>query len=101
MSATRVERDPLGELPVPVDALQRVFDPIEIVSEHAFIARPLLPKSEWRSILHVCAADLDDIFPLLNFLSDRVVQRLHSWDQPLLHIDRRRDVHCGGKRVVG
>jgi len=51
--------------------------------------------------LHVCAADLDDILPLLNLLSDRIVQRLHSWDQPLLHIDRRRDVHCGGKRVVG
>ena len=34
-------------------------------------------------ILHMRAADLDNVLPLLNFQRDRVVQRLHFRDQPL------------------
>ena len=47
------------------------------------------------------AADLDDVSPLLDLRSDGLVQRLHCRDQSLLHIDRCRDIHGGGKRVVG
>ncbi len=83
-----------------IDALQRTFDPLQIIREHARIARPFLPEREWRRVLHMGAADLDDVFPLLGLGRDPVVQCLHSRNQPLLHIDRRRDVHCGGKRVV-
>ena len=46
------------------------------------------------------AADLDDVVPLLGLRGDRIVQRRHRRDQPLLHVDRRRDVHRRGKRVV-
>ena len=84
----------------PVDTLQRIFDPLEIVREHALIARPFLSECEWRGVLHVCAADLDDVLPLLNLRSDCSVQRLDRRNKPLLYIDRRSNAHCGGKRVV-
>ena len=84
-----------------IDTLQRIFEPLQIVREHARIARPFLSEREWRRILHMSAANLDDVLPLLGLSRDSVVQRLHCRNQPLLHIDRRRDVHRGGKRVVG
>src|SRR6266478_4369016 len=76
-------------------------DVIKIGRTHMQDATPLTLGQEWSSILHMSAADLDDVLPLLNLLSNRIVQRLHCRDKPLLHIDRRRDVHCRGKRVVG
>ena len=45
------------------------FDPPQIVRQHARIARPLLPWCEWCRVLHMSAADLNDIFPLLTFAS--------------------------------
>ena len=47
------------------------------------------------------AADLDDVVPFGGFAGDRVVQRRHRRNQALLHVDRGRDVHRRGKRVVG
>ena len=85
----------------PIDALQRIVDPLQIVVEHAGIARPFLPERDRRRILHVGAADLDDVLPFLRLRRDRVVQCAHRRDQPLRHAERRRDVHRGGKRVVG
>ena len=84
----------------PVDALQRVVDPLEIVRQHAGIARPFLAERDRRRVLHVGAADLDDVVPLLRLGRDRVVQRGDRRDQPLRHVDRRGDVHRRGKRVV-
>ena len=83
-----------------VHTLQRFFDAGEIVGEHAFIARPFLTECERRSILHVRPANLDDVLPLVDFRGDCIAQRLHRRDKPLLHVDGRRDIHCGWKRVV-
>ena len=46
------------------------------------------------------AADLDDVFPFIGLRRNRIVQRLHRGDQPLLHIDRRRDAHGRRERIV-
>ena len=67
--------------------LQRVVDPFEIVGQHAGIAGPFLAERERRRVLHVGAADLDDVVPFVRLGGDRVVQRLHRGDQPLLHAD--------------
>src|SRR5258708_18021413 len=83
-----------------VNALQRIFDPVEVVREHARIARPLLPESEWGGVLHVRASDLDDVLPLLDLRSDCIVQPLYCRDQSLRHIDRRADAHCGLEPTV-
>ena len=47
-----------------IDALQRVLDALEIVGQHAGIARPFLAERDRRRVLHVGAADLDDVVPL-------------------------------------
>ncbi len=84
-----------------VHALQRIFHPLQIVGEHARIARPLLPERQRRGILHVGASDLDDVLPLFGLGGNRIVQRLHRRHQPLLHTQRRRNVHGRGKVIVG
>src|SRR5258708_11038737 len=83
-----------------VNALQRIFDPVEIVREHARITRPLLPESEWRSILHMSAAGLAHALPLLDLRSDCIEQRLHSRNRPLLKIDRRGAGNSAGERIL-
>src|SRR5215831_3039819 len=50
-----------------MDPPERVFNPSQIIREHALIARPFLSKRERRRILHVRAADLDDVVPLSGF----------------------------------
>ena len=40
-------------------------------------------------------------FHSLGLRRDRIVQRLHRRYQSLFHVDRRRDVHRGGERIVG
>ena len=85
----------------PVDGVQRIVDPLEIVRQHARIARPFLPERDRRGVLHMGTADLDDVLPLLGLRRDRVVQPRDRRNQPLRHIDRRRHVHGGGKRVIG
>jgi hypothetical protein len=49
----------------------------------------------------VGATDLDNVFPFLSLRCDPVVQRLYRWNQPSFYIDRCRDIHGVGKRVVG
>ncbi len=85
----------------PIDALEGVLDPLEVVRQHPGIARPFLAERQRRRVLHMGAADLDDVLPFAGLRGDGVVQRLHGWDQPLLHTDRRGDVHRGRKRIVG
>src|SRR5580704_12887992 len=83
-----------------VYCLERVFDAIEIVRENAFVAGPLLPKREWRGVLHMRPADLNDVFPRLGLRADRIVKSLYGWDETLLQIHRRRDIHGRWKRIV-
>ena len=79
-----------------VDALQRIFDPLDIVAEHARIARPFLAERDRRGVLHVRAADLDDVLPLLGLRRDRIVQSRHRRDEPLLHV--RPPPRCSWRR---
>ena len=50
-----------------VHAGQRSLDPLDVVGEHAGVAGPLLSQRERRRVLHVRAADLDDVLPCLGF----------------------------------
>jgi hypothetical protein len=55
-----------------VDTRQRLLDPLQVVRQHRGITRPFLAKSEWRRILHVGAADLDDVVPFSRLGRDRI-----------------------------
>jgi hypothetical protein len=57
-----------------VRTLQRIVDPFDIIDEHIRVTRPFLTERQRRGILHVCATDLDDIYPLLSLRIDRVAQ---------------------------
>ena len=46
-----------------IDVAERILDAFEIVGEHSRIARPFLAERERRRVLHVGAADLDDVVP--------------------------------------
>ncbi len=83
-----------------VDAVQRGFDPLQIVRQHPGIARPFLAQRQRRGVLHVGAPDLDDVAPRLRLRVDRVAQGGDRGNQALLHVDRRGDVHRRRKRVV-
>ena len=83
-----------------VNAGQRGLEPLEVVGQHPRIARPFLAERQRHRVLHMGAADLDDVVPFLRFGGDRVVQRLHGRHQPLRHTDRRRDVHRRWERVI-
>ena len=48
-----------------IHALQRSFDPLQIVRQHAGIAGPFLAQCQRRRVLHMGSADLDDVVPLL------------------------------------
>ena len=48
----------------PVHPLQGILDPLEIVRQHTGIARPFLAEGDWGRVLHMGAADLDDMIPL-------------------------------------
>ena len=76
-----------------VDALQRIFNAMQIVAQHSGVARPLLPKGERRSVLHVGAANFDDVAPCIGFCGNGIVQQLYCGDQPPLDIDSSRDMH--------
>src|SRR5580692_4167344 len=81
--------------------LQRMFESIRIVAEHAHIARPLFTKSDWSSVLHVGTADLNYVFPLVGFRSDGIAQGFQRRDQSLFCVDSSRNVHRRGKRIIG
>ena len=84
----------------PVDALERVAEPLRVVFEHAGIARPFLPQGDRRRILHVGAADLDDVPPRRRFGRDRVAQRADRGQQTLGHAECCGDVHRRRKGIV-
>ena len=84
-----------------IHAVQGVVDPLQVVGEHAAVAGPLLPEGDRRRVLHVGPADLDDVRPLVRLRRDRALERLHREDEPLLDVDRGRDVHGRRERVVG
>ena len=84
-----------------IEAGERALDAFEIVGEHARITRPFLAERERRRVLHVGAADLDDVVPGGGFGGNRIVQRLDRRHQALLHRDGGGDIHRRGKGVVG
>ena len=83
-----------------VHALQRSFDPLEIVRQHPGIAGPFLAQGQRGGVLHVGPPDLDDVAPGLRLRVDRIVQGGNRGNQALLHIDGRRDVHRRRKRII-
>ena len=84
----------------PVYALQRILHPLDIVAEHPGVAGPFLAQGDRRGVLHMRAADLDDVVPGGGLRGNGVMQPFDRRDEPLFQIDRRRDVHGGWKRIV-
>jgi len=84
-----------------VEAGKGRLQPLDIVRQHARIARPFLAERERSCVLHVGAADLDDVPPPLCLGGDRFMQRRDSGHDPLLGPDRRGDRHRRWERVVG
>ena len=50
----------------PEHPFQSGFDPVDVVVQHAYIAK-LLAKSQWSGVLQVGTTDLDDVMPKLLF----------------------------------
>ena len=83
-----------------IDAAQRLLDALAVVAQHAGVAGPFLSQGERRRILHVGAANLDDVPPGIRLGGDGVAQLVDGRQQPRRHGDRNGDVHRRGKRVV-
>ncbi len=60
-----------------------------------------LSERERHGVLCVCAADLNDVFELLGFGVESVVQRLKTRQKNLVDLLGSSDVHGGGERVIG
>ena len=84
-----------------MDPGERLFDAFDGVVEHPHVPGELLPQGQRRCILHVSAADLDDLVPSLGLDVQRVAQRAHRGQE----LGRRRhpggDTHGGREGVVG
>src|SRR5262245_56985463 len=46
-----------------VHTRKRGLDPLQIICQHPRVTGPFLAQCKWGSVLHVCASDLDDVFP--------------------------------------
>lgn len=88
----------LGEHP---EAGQRRLDALNAVVELCDVARELLAESQGRSVLQVCAADLDELLPLLGLFLQGVAQAGEGGQERLLKVEDGGDVHDGGEGVVG
>jgi len=77
------------------------FEAVEIVRQHSGIPGPFLAQRQRGSVLHVRAADLDDVksIPPPSHGSRRAGAAI-AGIQVLLHVHRSRDVHRRRKRVV-
>ncbi len=71
------------------------------VIELGDISRELLTEREWRCVLKVGAPDLDDLGEGLGLLGQHVTQPGHARQQAIVDRLHGRDVHRGGKDVVG
>src|SRR5262249_46139032 len=83
-----------------VYALQSCFYSVQIISQHAAVARPFLTQRQWSGILHVCASDLDDAIPFPRFRSNCITQSGNCGYETLFHIHGGGDEHGGRERVV-
>ncbi len=83
-----------------IEAGQGALDALKIVGEHARITRPFLAQRERRRVLHMGAADLDDVVPCGGLGGNRFVERLDGRHQALFRRDGGGDIHRRGKRVV-
>jgi hypothetical protein len=84
----------------PIDSLERILETLKIVGEHAGVTRPLLTERDRGGILHVGAADLDDVLPFAGLVRDGIVQLSDSRHETPLHPDGRRHVHGRGERII-
>ncbi|MDF9866291.1 hypothetical protein M2437_005273 [Methylorubrum pseudosasae] len=83
-----------------VHTLQRVVEALQVVAQHARIARPFLPERDRDGILHMGAPDLDDVLPRLRLRGDAVPQLGDGGRQPLPDRDRGGHVHRRREGVV-
>ena len=83
-----------------INTFQRVVDPIEIIRQHPFVARPFLAKGEGRRVLHVGATDLNNVIPFGRLGGNGVAECPNRRDQAQRHVDRGCDIHRRRKGVI-
>src|SRR5262249_59646654 len=83
-----------------VYALQSCFYSVQIIGQHAAVARPFLTQRQWSGILHVCASDLDDAIPFPRFRSNCITESGNCGYETLFHIHGGGDAHGRRERVV-
>ncbi len=83
------------------EAGQGRVDPRETSVELGDVARELLAERERHRVLQMGAADLHDVVELARLGRERVPQRADARDEAPRQLERGRDVHRGGERIVG
>ena len=84
-----------------IDTFEAVVQALDIVGQHAGIARPLLAERDRRRVLHVGAADLDDVLPFLGFGCDGIAKLRDGRNQAPGGADCCRNAHGGREAVIG
>ena len=77
------------------------LDPSDAVGQLLDVAAELLAESQRSGVLQMGSADLDNVLVLLGLGLERVSQLGDVWDQVVLDLGHRGDVHHGGEGVVG
>ncbi len=80
---------------------QRIINPIKAKRDLGGIAREFLPQSQRHRILHVGAADFDDIGKGFDLGIQRTSQMGQGRFQVFFDLDHSRDMHGGGEAVIG
>ena len=91
-------RAALGQL---VDRGQGLLDAADAVLDGRDIAGEFLAQRQWRGVLGVGTADLDDVGPFLCLVIQRVAQLLQGGHQAVDGFLTGGNVHGGGEGVVG
>ncbi len=98
-----IETRPHGGAPQgnPVKVPKAVFGPLHAEGDLFRIAGKFLSQRDGRGVLQVGPADLHDSFKGRHLFVQRLFQMGKGGNQLMMDRFRRRDVHGGGKRVVG
>ena len=91
-------RTALGEHP---QMWESGFDSFDAVGKLLDISRKLLAKGQWRRVLQVGAANLNEVFELLALFVQRIPQACKCRQQLLFEVENDGDVHDGREGVVG
>ena len=83
------------------EAGQRRLDALDAVVKLCDVARELLAEGQGCGILQVCAANLDELLPLVALLLQGVAQAGEGGEERLLEVEDGGDVHDGREGVVG